>query len=681
MTDLVLTPITTGYNLNLISNNFQAIQDKINTYCLQKSSGNNVLSQDLDMNGFSLLNLTTNFANSGSMLTVADAKTHFYQVGLVPTATNSGDAVNYDQVSQMISAASSGTDPANVALYAVLSSNTNSQGASLLGIEDSAGKFTSTNVEGALAEVATNVSSLSSGLGNTSGFQQSGMGSVLRTFQDKGRDQYSAFDTIPVEYQSAIKANTSTVNVASYISQAASNGGDVYLPPGTYYVTDNISVPSGVRLRGAGRHKTILLAPATFNMSAVGVLSCSGTEPGPIFEDFTIRFVQPDTNIRANLTQYPPAFYLHSIPRFAIRRVRVELAWDGIDMTGNAGGSVIEDYESSCFNTDIEIDGSFDSVKLDKLHVWPFGLTTRADLGSLYYNNLHTGIKCGRCDDFKMSNSIIFSLVTATNFYQSASGTTFGSISNCDFDDRGGLNISAGALTVTGCYFSIGKIDAVVTNISGGSVTVTGSAISVGVLPNGGTSILVTGSGTQVNWSDNLYGSGSLDCTAISAGTGSRLNTNGNQFDRTTNIAYTKPTILYDNAAGSCEGNTTGPKGTGAGSFVNVNGDTKVVVTGNSENGWSYSFPTGTLNNVKFGVAYSCGHGTMNMAPDASGNAVFAHGMPVKPKRVIPVVLGNGGFVHVQFVSADNTNITLNFRDATGAVVTTNVTADWVAFL
>jgi hypothetical protein len=56
MTDIVLNPINSGYNLNKINNNFEVIEDVINDEMLHTEGGNNVMSQELDMNSFHILN-------------------------------------------------------------------------------------------------------------------------------------------------------------------------------------------------------------------------------------------------------------------------------------------------------------------------------------------------------------------------------------------------------------------------------------------------------------------------------------------------------------------------------------------------------------------------------------------------------------------------------------------------
>ena len=67
-----------------------------------------------------------------------------------------------------------------------------------------------------------------------------------------------------------------------------------------------------------------------------------------------------------------------------------------VDMRGNSGGSYIEDCQFSCFGTvstgggGILIDGSLDTVRIDKLHTWPFTLTTNQQI--IFYNTATVAI-------------------------------------------------------------------------------------------------------------------------------------------------------------------------------------------------------------------------------------------------------------------------------------------------
>lgn len=56
MTDIVLKEIRSGYNLSKINDNFEVIEDVINDEMLHTEGGNNVMSQELDMNSRHILN-------------------------------------------------------------------------------------------------------------------------------------------------------------------------------------------------------------------------------------------------------------------------------------------------------------------------------------------------------------------------------------------------------------------------------------------------------------------------------------------------------------------------------------------------------------------------------------------------------------------------------------------------
>jgi hypothetical protein len=80
MTDIVLIPITSGYNLSKINGNFVEIQNSINSDVVHVQGGNNTMFQDLDMNGNALLNVGADPNSPDSMLTVAMADARYYNI-------------------------------------------------------------------------------------------------------------------------------------------------------------------------------------------------------------------------------------------------------------------------------------------------------------------------------------------------------------------------------------------------------------------------------------------------------------------------------------------------------------------------------------------------------------------------------------------------------------------------
>lgn len=80
MTDIVLSPITSGYNVSKINLNFTKIANVINNEVLHLTGGNNTMQQDLDMNNNALLNVRTNMDDPESLLTVADGDLRYYNI-------------------------------------------------------------------------------------------------------------------------------------------------------------------------------------------------------------------------------------------------------------------------------------------------------------------------------------------------------------------------------------------------------------------------------------------------------------------------------------------------------------------------------------------------------------------------------------------------------------------------
>lgn len=80
MTNIVLPPVTNGNNVSTLNDNFRKIQESVNSDLLNLDGGNNVMKQDLDMNGNDLLNVATDVNNPNSMLTVGSADSRYYNV-------------------------------------------------------------------------------------------------------------------------------------------------------------------------------------------------------------------------------------------------------------------------------------------------------------------------------------------------------------------------------------------------------------------------------------------------------------------------------------------------------------------------------------------------------------------------------------------------------------------------
>ena len=80
MTDITLSPITSGYNLSKINANFEVVEAVINEEVLHVVGGNNTMHQDLDMNSNAILNVETNVDEPGSILTVGAGDLRYYNI-------------------------------------------------------------------------------------------------------------------------------------------------------------------------------------------------------------------------------------------------------------------------------------------------------------------------------------------------------------------------------------------------------------------------------------------------------------------------------------------------------------------------------------------------------------------------------------------------------------------------
>lgn len=70
MTAITLNDIQSGYNVHKVNDNFTILEDNINNDVLHTAGGGNTMNQDIDMDGNSIFNLTTDSNNSQSAVSV-----------------------------------------------------------------------------------------------------------------------------------------------------------------------------------------------------------------------------------------------------------------------------------------------------------------------------------------------------------------------------------------------------------------------------------------------------------------------------------------------------------------------------------------------------------------------------------------------------------------------------------
>lgn len=258
-------------------------------------------------------------------------------------------------------------------------------------------------------------------------------------------------------YDFGAKGDGLTDDTAAF-EAALATGGSVDVGAGRFRLTRGLKLSAHQVLQGVSSRATMFVVDHEFGGASAAVIDLVGPEPGGEVRDLAILFTQPDVSRRDALLSYPPAIRAQAVPRFKLSRLRIERARVGVDLRGNSGGATIDDLEISAFDHAIWIDGSLDSVKISKLHVWPFGVT-KAQRG-VYDDAANEGMRVGRCDDLHLTDSLFLGLRRATVFYRSDLGITIGTLMNVTFDSCGGLVCQQANLRVIGCTFTIGVANA-----------------------------------------------------------------------------------------------------------------------------------------------------------------------------------------------------------------------------
>ncbi|KVE39883.1 hypothetical protein WS68_19960 [Burkholderia sp. TSV86] len=415
----------------------------------------------------------------------------------------------------------------------------------------------------------------------------------------RGRDRVSARDF------GALCSGTGDDTRA--LQAAVDSGSSVELPGGTCIVTDAIRVQPGQIVQGNGRGKTIVRVSARFRKSAPGVFytpamgPASNNREGPQFRDFKVTFEQPDTSSRAELNVYPPAFYLHNVPRFTMSDMQISQATVGIDMRGDSGGARIDNLEMSAYRVGIDIDGATDSVRISHLHFWPFDITQRQY--AIWNAAAQVSIQSGRCDDIHVDNLLQYA--SQLRFIKTASGTTFGELSNLNLDSFGGLIVQGGSLAIASSIFSVGYRDYQAINMTGGYVRCS-ACVFAAVTPLARPMVQLSGPGGGYLQISNGHFRTWGDMTAVAvSGTGwNTLILSGSQFETDANPRLSHPVVeLGPNSQGTIVGNRIIGVGSGSGVFIDVATDENHVIANNVGVGWRFALPPTSRRMTAFGNA------------------------------------------------------------------------------
>lgn len=362
-------------------------------------------------------------------------------------------------------------------------------------------------------------------------------------------------------------------------------GGIVLLPEGNFILLQGIEVwDYRTFVRGANWRATVLTVPPSFESSSLGVFAFRGGGEGYGVAHLHIAFQHPDTSTRASLVSYPPAIYAVGTPRFVLERARISGAMTAVKMTGNSGGAWLSSLEISSFDKSIEIDGSLDTVRISKLHVWPFDLTANQTL--IMADTSSYGLYCARVDDLDVNDSL-FHVGIGARFYDSGTGQVpGGKLNGVSFDTYSGILMEDGQITMSGAFSPAGASNYAIDK-SGGTLVVNGA------LFNPGSSVgspIIDNSGGELTLNGCYYSVASIDQVFVRSSAGV-LNINGGIFDATADVAHSDPIIHVTGGTAQVVGPSITPKGANAGTFIDIDTDGEHFVSVGPTNGWSVAFP------------------------------------------------------------------------------------------
>jgi hypothetical protein len=411
-------------------------------------------------------------------------------------------------------------------------------------------------------------------------------------------------------------------NDTSAIQAAINTGRQVWIPAGSYYVTSALTISTpGQALIGEGKDVSYLTVRSTFNMAASGVIVFATGEPGPQLQDFGIRFAQPDTALRSSLTTYPPAIYAQAIPRFSIINMKISNATNGIDMRGNSGGAFIDLLELSAYSTGIFIDGSLDTIRINRYHFYNFDMTNNQ--AQIFYTAPTRAFAIGRVDGLFIHQFLNISNLGIYT-YQGTSGSPWVYVSDSGFDTFNGVYHTAGTLQMSNSYITVAASPNGLSGfgMTGGRAMLsnmyfwTGSNIPmIKVEAAGGGSLSLnqgyfgspingvpfiqtvsTLSNFDLQIANTYFDIQQVDTYCLDAG--AKL-ANGNIFQLTNNYVNTSPNKSYSNPMFkfgfgnrvSMSGNRAVDKGSNGSTFISVASDDWNWISGNVAPGWTNSFP------------------------------------------------------------------------------------------
>lgn len=386
------------------------------------------------------------------------------------------------------------------------------------------------------------------------------------------------------------------------IQSAIATGHTVYLPKPSvsYLVTGQINCTTpGQIIYGDGKYQTTIIINSSFNLSAAGVFVVTSGEPGPQFRDFYINFTQPNTNVRADLIAYPPAFYAQQQPRCLWHGIKINNAMIGIDLRQNSGGSSVVLCELCAFTYHIVMDGSEDSIMIQNCRFEGDQIFSTLPY-SIYTSPGTVGIQSGRSDDLHVDSCLFIcgqGILTVPSIVSPGDGT-FGEISNCDFDSYSGIYQSDGGyLSMSACSFTALLAGVTCITQTSGTINLAGAWFFGSVASTNGIILMSVAAGAAafLNISTcrfNLTGNGLAIQLNSPGGGDTEINLSNCRFDPDPALLTTFSCIgINTGCLITMTGCRFGGKTTSTADALQIVADGAHNVTGNSFHGWPTSLP------------------------------------------------------------------------------------------
>lgn len=376
--------------------------------------------------------------------------------------------------------------------------------------------------------------------------------------------------------------DTAAINVALQSKR------DVFIDRGVYMVDRALrSGAPSQKIFGVGRGRTVLRVRPSFDMSSNGILEI--VHPFVAVSDIEIEFDQSGAESRAALTKYPAGVHLAGQSHCRVSRLRLLSAWDGIDATGNAAGTILEDIDCGSFNEGFRIGGALGSVDLVRCRTGLFGLTGNADLIAIHGDGRNVGFRFGRIDDLRASNcrsfrtKVVFEATDRIGPSGTFAGLTLdGAKSTVEFND--------GDVAIAGCSRVNGAAEDVAFLQTGGRLTL--SDFDLRASASSAVAIVhVVGPNASCDIQNGIctLGAGTAsEGFRISAG---RLSLRGVRFVVDRDAGRSAPMIHQIGGTLEAFGNCVEAPTTGSGVFLQVATDSNHAILGNMAPGYGYTFP------------------------------------------------------------------------------------------